>query len=64
MRRGQELEEIDNALSLPGRSIRFIPRLEAAYEAARGVARNRAIKVEAHNTADGPSLQLLYIHRF
>jgi diguanylate cyclase (GGDEF)-like protein len=43
MRRGQELEEIDNALALPGRSIRFIPRLEAAYEAARGGARNRAI---------------------
>jgi diguanylate cyclase (GGDEF)-like protein len=37
------LAETEEALSYPGLGLAFIPRLEAAYQAARGVARNRAI---------------------
>jgi diguanylate cyclase (GGDEF)-like protein len=37
------LAEVEDALSRPGYKLRFIPRLETAYQAARGVARNKAI---------------------
>jgi diguanylate cyclase (GGDEF)-like protein len=41
--RSQALIEIDAALAGRGYSLRFIPKLEATYEAACGPARNRAI---------------------
>jgi len=37
------LAEIESALAPRGFRLRFIPRLEAAYKAARTVGRNRAI---------------------
>ncbi len=40
---GQEATEVEEALARKGLQLRFKPRLEAAYEAARGPARNRAI---------------------
>jgi diguanylate cyclase (GGDEF)-like protein len=39
----QALTDIENALAQRGSQLRFIPRLEKAYEAARRVGRNRAI---------------------
>jgi len=41
----EELTEVENALSRKGFGLRFTPRLESAYEAARGPARNRAIGI-------------------
>ena len=43
MANGHELTEIESALSHRGYWLRFTPRLEAEYEAARGAERNRAI---------------------
>jgi len=43
MANGHELTEIESALSRRGYWLRFTPRLEAEYEAARGAERNRAI---------------------
>jgi diguanylate cyclase (GGDEF)-like protein len=41
--RDLELAELEAALCHKGMALRFIPRLEAAYEAVRGKHRNRAI---------------------
>jgi diguanylate cyclase (GGDEF)-like protein len=41
----QALKEIESAIARKGFGLRFNPRLEAAYEAARGVRRNRAIAI-------------------
>jgi diguanylate cyclase (GGDEF)-like protein len=43
--RAQELIEVEEALAHKGLRLRFVPRLEAAYEAVRGPARNRAIRI-------------------
>jgi diguanylate cyclase (GGDEF)-like protein len=40
---GQPLTEIEKALARKGYGLRFVPCLEAEYEAARGKGRNRAI---------------------
>jgi diguanylate cyclase (GGDEF)-like protein len=40
---GQTLTEIEKALGRKGHRLRFVPCLEAAYEAARGRSRNRAV---------------------
>ena len=39
----EQLTEIEKTLSRKGLGLSFPPRLEAAYEEARGPARNRAI---------------------
>jgi len=43
MRCGQPLTEIEKALARKGHRLRFVPCLEAEYEAARGKKRNRAV---------------------